>query len=111
MTTGAKIAIGCGLARAGRIVVVAAFGGRLVAQGQGRTRSPATRRRIDELHEQANVNTFVRPADGAHPGGPAAEVPRRPPARLDVYKKHRADMEATSKKEQGDLSDLTEGFR
>ena len=115
MSTGAKIAIGCALALAlaGIVVMVAVGGAAWWLKGKVETVAKdvaGDQERIDGLHARANVNTFVPPPDGALQEDRLLKfigIRRRVYA---VYEKHKADIEARTRKETADLSDLTKGL-
>lgn len=115
MTTGAKIAIGCVVAcvLAGIVAMVALGGAAWWLKGKVETVAKdvtGDQERIDELHERANANAFVRPADGALQEDRLLKfisVRRRVYA---VYEKHKAEIEARTRKEQPDFGDLTKGL-
>ncbi len=111
MTTGAKIAVGCGVALILGIMVVAAgvFGCAYWLKGKAEEFT-GNESRIEELQKKANANAFERPADGVIREDRFVKF-------LDVrksvhvlYEKHGPALEALNKKKQGELSDLTSGF-
>lgn len=115
MGTGAKIAIGCALAvvLAGVVTLVALGGAVWWAKGKVETvakQVTGDQERIDELHQKANANSFVRPADGllAEPRLlKFLDVRRRV---FGVYEKHKDQLEARARKDQPDFGDFTEGL-
>jgi hypothetical protein len=115
VTTGAKIAIGCvGAVLLAGIATLVALGG-AVWWAKGKVENVARQvtgdeKRIEQLHEKANGNAFVRPADGALSEPRLLkfiDVRRRI---FSVYEKHKDEFEARAKKDQADFSDLTKGF-
>lgn len=111
MSTGGKIAVGCAIA----VVVVGLAAIALVGGTaywlKGKTDGFVQgENRIEELRQRANRNVFTRPADGVIREDQLLkflEVRKRVYA---VYEKHEAQLQALSKKEKGDLSDLTTGY-
>ena len=111
MTTGVKIAIGCGVALILGIMVVAAgvFGGAYWLKGKAEEFT-GNEAKIEELQKKANENKFERPADNVIREDRFLKF-------LDVrkrvyvlYEKHRPALEAMNKKKQGDFGDVTTGF-
>lgn len=115
MSTGAKIAIGCAVAvvLAG-IATIVALGG-AVWWAKGKVENVAKQvsgdeDKIEQLHEKANANAFVRPDDGllAEPRLlKFLDVRRRV---FGIYEKHKDEFEARARKDQADFSDLTKGL-
>jgi hypothetical protein len=109
--TGAKVAIGCGIAAlVGMVAVaVALFGG--IWWVKGKTEQFAvTETRIEELKKQANGVPFVEPSDGVVREDRLVkflDVRRRV---FDVYSRHRDELEAIDKKKKADLGDLRRGL-
>jgi flagellar biosynthesis GTPase FlhF len=111
VTTGVKIAIGCGVALILGIVVVAAgvFGGAYWLKGKAEEFT-GHENRIEELEKKANATPFERPSDNVIREDRFVkflDVRRRV---FGVYEKHRAALEAMGKKKQGDWGDVTTGF-
>ena len=111
MTTGVKIAIGCGVALILGIMVVAAgvFGGAYWLKGKAEEFT-GNESKIEELQKKANENAFERPADGVVREDRFVkflDVRKRVYA---LYEKNRPALEAMNKKKQGELSDVTAGF-
>lgn len=111
MTTGVKIAIGCGVALILGIMVVAAgiFGGAYWLKGKAEEFT-GNESKIEELQQKANANAFERPADGVIREDRFVkflDVRKRVYA---VYEKHRPALEAMNQKKQGEWSDVTSGF-
>jgi hypothetical protein len=115
VTTGAKIAIGCALAfvLAGIAAMVAVGGAAWWLKGKVENVAKdvaGDQEQIDALHARANVNTFVAPPDGALKEDRLLKfigVRRRV---YGVYEKHKADIDARTRKESADLGDLTKGL-
>jgi hypothetical protein len=111
VTTGAKVAIGCGIAvlLAGIVAIV------LVGAGaywvKGKTESlVAGEKKIDELKKKANANAFTRPADGvlSEPRFLTfLEVRKRVYA---VYEKNQATLDGMKDKKNADLGDVKAAF-
>jgi len=109
--TAGKIAIGCGIAvLIAGIVGVAALGG-LAWWAKGKAQEfTSEQTRIEELHRKANANRFTAPADGVVREDRLQkflDVRRRVYA---VYEKHKDELDAMSKKKQGDFGDVRKGF-
>ena len=111
MTTGAKIAIGCGVALILGIMVVAAavFGGAYWLKGKTEEFT-GNESKIEELHKRANANSFARPADNVIPEDRFLKFLDARKRVYGVYEKHRATLDAMSQKKQGDWGDVTTGF-
>jgi hypothetical protein len=111
LSTGAKIAIGCGVAFVVGMLGVAAavFGGLWWAKGKV-DQVTAHEARIDELKKRANAVPFSEPADGLIREDRLVkfiDIRRRV---FDVYVKHKDELEAMNKKEKADFSDVTKGL-
>lgn len=111
MTTGAKIAIGCGVAVlvAGLVVAGLVVGGAWWAKGKI-DQFAGHEERIQELHKRANQNAFTRPADGVIQEDRLVKFIDIRKRIFGTYEKHRPTIEAMGKKEKGDLGDLTQGI-
>ena len=111
MTTGAKIAIGCGVALILGIMVVAAgvFGGAYWLKGKTEELT-GNETKIEELHKKANANDFDRPADGVIREDRFVKFLDARKRVYATYEKHRGALEAMSRKKQGDWGDVTTGF-
>ena len=111
MTTGAKIAIGCGVALILGIMVVAAavFGGAYWLKGKTEEFT-GNESKIEELHKRANANAFERPADNVIREDRFLKFLDARKRVYGVYEKHRATLESMSQKKQGDWGDVTTGF-
>jgi hypothetical protein len=109
--TAGKVAIGCGIAVliAGIVGIMAVGGLAWWAKGKAEEFT-SEQHRIEELHRKANANRFTAPA-----GGVVSEdrlqkfldVRRRVYA---VYERHKDELDAMSKKKQGDFGDVRKGF-
>ena len=111
MSTGAKVAIGCGIVLIVGVIGVAAavFGGLWWAKGKVE-QVTAGETHIDELKKKANAVPFTAPADGVIQEDRLVkflDIRRRIFA---VYEKHKDELEAMNKKKQADFSDLTKGI-
>lgn len=111
MTTGAKVAIGCGIAVLVCILGVAAvvIGGAYWAKGKVDSFT-AEQNRIDELSKKANANAFTRPADSLVAEDRLVKFLDVRKRVFAVYQKHEPALTALQNKKQGDLSDVTRGF-
>jgi hypothetical protein len=111
VNTGAKIAIGCGVAAllAGGAVVVGVVGLGFWAKGKVE-QIAGDQQRIDDLQKKADANPFTRPADGVLREDRLLKFLEVRKGVFAVYEKHQAELEAISKKKQGDLGDLQKGF-
>jgi hypothetical protein len=108
LTTGAKVAIGCGVAAVALVVVASAgiFGAAWWVKGKAQ-QFTGDQNRIDELQQKANANHFTPPADGTIPEDRLLkflEIRKRVYA---LYEKHKDEFEALRKKEKADFSDAT----
>jgi hypothetical protein len=109
--TGAKVAIGCGIAVVVGGVMLAAvvFGGLWWAKGKAE-QFTGRETQIEELKKKANAVPFTEPADGLVNEERLVkflDVRRRI---FDVYAKHKDELEAMNKKKQADFSDVTRGL-
>jgi len=111
VTTGGKIAIGCGVALilGVMVVAVAVFSGAYWLKGKTEAIT-GNERRIEELHEKANAAPFDRPADGVIREDRFVKFLDIRKRVFLVYEKHRATLEAMGQKKQGDWGDVTTGF-
>jgi hypothetical protein len=113
--TGAKIAIGCAVAvvLAGVVTLVALGGAVWWAKGKAETiakQVSGDQERIEALHQKANANPFVQPADGVLAEERLLkflDVRRRV---FGVYEKHKDEIEVRTEKDQPDFGDLTKGL-
>jgi hypothetical protein len=109
--TGAKVAIGCGIAVVVGGVMLAAvvFGGLWWAKGKAE-QFTGRETQIEELKKKANAVPFTEPADGLVSEERLVkflDVRRRV---FDVYAKHKDELEAMNKKKQADFGDVTRGL-
>jgi hypothetical protein len=111
LTTGAKVAIGCGVAFVvvGMGVAAAVFGGLWWAKGKAE-QFTANENRIEDLRKKANAVPFTLPADGLIREDRLEKFLDVRKRVFAVYLKHKDEMDAISKKEKGDLSTLTTGM-
>ena len=111
MTTGVKIAIGCGVALILGIIVVAVGIGGAAYWAKGKVEEvTGNENRIQELHKKANATPFERPDDGIIREDRLLKFLDVRQRVFGVYEKHRAALDAMSKKTQGDWGDVTTGF-
>ena len=111
MTTGVKIAIGCGVALILGIIVVAVGIGVAAYWAKGKVEEvTGNENRIQELHKKANATPFERPDDGIIREDRLLKFLDVRQRVFGVYEKHRAALDAMSKKTQGDWGDVTTGF-
>jgi hypothetical protein len=108
VTTGAKVAIGCGIAilAAGMVVVVALGGAAWWAKGKVE-QVTGEQERIEELQKKANRNEFQKPGSGVIAEDRLLtflEVRKRV---YGVYQKYQRELEARGRKEQADFGDVT----
>lgn len=111
MGTGAKVAIGCGIALlVGVLVVVVAVGaGVFWAKGKVET-AAAEQKRIDDLQKEANKNAFAEPSDGVIQEAQLLKFIEVRKQVYDVYVKNEAVIKGMKNKEQASLSDATKAF-
>ena len=111
MGTAGKVAIGCGIAVliAGIVGIMAVGGLAWWAKGKAEEFT-SEQSRIEELHRKANANRFTAPADRVVSEDRLQkflDVRRRIYA---VYERHKDELDAMSKKKQGDFGDVRKGF-
>jgi hypothetical protein len=109
--TGAKVAIGCGIAAVVGGVVLAAvvFGGLWWAKSKAEEFT-GHEAKIEELKKKANAVPFTEPEDGVVREDRLLkflEIRRRV---YDVYARHKDALEAMNQKKQADFSDVTRGL-
>ena len=111
MTTGVKIAIGCGVAIVLGVMVLAAgvFGGAYWLKGKAEELT-GNESRIEELQKKANENAFERPADGVIREDRFLKFLDVRKRVFALYEKHKPALDAMGQKKQGDWSDVTSGF-
>ena len=111
MTTGAKIAIGCGVALILGIIIVAVGIGGAAYWAKGKVEEvTGNESRIEELHRKANAAPFDRPEDGVIREDRLLKFLDVRKRVFGVYEKHRAALDAMSQKKEGSWSDVTTGF-
>ena len=111
MTTGVKIAIGCGVALILGIIVVTVGVGGAAYWAKGKVEEvTGNESRIEELHKKANAAPFDRPADGVIQEDRLLKFIDIRKRVFNVYEKHRAALDAMGNKKQGDWGDVTTGF-
>jgi bifunctional pyridoxal-dependent enzyme with beta-cystathionase and maltose regulon repressor activities len=111
LTTGVKIAIGCGVASILGIMVVAVavFSGAYWLKGKTEEFT-GNENRIEELLQKANAARFDRPEDEVIREDRLLTFLDIRKRIFSVYVKHRALLEAMGQKKQGDWGDVTKGF-
>ena len=111
MTTGVKIAVGCGVALILGIIVMAVAVGGAAYWAKGKVEAvTGNESHIEELHKKANAAAFDRPADGVIREDQLVKFLDIRKRVFAVYETHRAALEAMGKKKQGDWGDVTTGF-
>ena len=111
MGTGAKVAIGCGIAAVvgGVILATIVFGGLWWAKTKAEEFT-GHEAKIEELKKKANAVPFTEPEDGVVREDRLVkflEIRRRV---YDVYARHKDALEAMNQKKQADFSDVTRGL-
>jgi hypothetical protein len=111
VTTGVKIAIGCGVAviLGVMVVAVAVFSGAYWLKGKTEDFT-GNENRIEELQKKADTTPFDRPADGVIREDRFVKFLDVRKRVFVVYEKHHATLEAMGQKKQGDLGDVAKGF-
>ena len=111
MTTGVKIAIGCGVALVlgVMVVAVAVFSGAYWLKSKTEEFT-GNENRIEELQKKANTTPFDRPADGVIREDRLVKFLDVRKRVFGVYEKHRATLEGMGQKKEGDLGDVAKGF-
>ena len=111
MTTGVKIAIGCGVALIVGVIVVAVGIGGAAYWAKGKVEEMSgNESRIEELQKKANANAFERPADNVIREDRFVKFLDVRKRVFALYEKHKPALDAMSQKKQGDWSDVTSGF-
>jgi hypothetical protein len=112
VTTGAKIAIGCGVVLILGIIVVAVGIGGAAYWAKGKVEGiTGDQNRIEELHKKANAGApFEAPSDGIIREDRLVKFLDIRKRVFSVYEKHKATLDAMNQKKQGDFSDVTTGF-
>jgi hypothetical protein len=111
LSTGAKIAIGCGIVLflAVTVTVVGFVGAAWWARGKIKE-ATGTEERIGELQRKANANEFTRPPDGVVTEDRLLkflEVRRRVHS---IYERNKEQIESAKGREQPSLGDITKVF-
>ena len=111
MTTGVKIAIGCGVALVlgVMVVAVAVFSGAYWLKSKTEEFT-GNENRIEELQKKANTTPFDRPADGVIREDRLVKFLDVRKRVFGVYEMHRATLEGMGQKKEGDLGDVAKGF-
>lgn len=111
MGTGAKVAIGCGIALLVGVLVAVLVVGAGVFWVKGKAESiAAEQKQIEDLKAEANKNDFVQPADGVINEPQLLrflEVRKRV---YDVYVKNETAIKGMKDKKEGDLGDVRKAF-
>lgn len=111
MSTGVKIAIGCGVVLILGIIVVAVGIGGAAYWAKGKVDEVAGHEsRIEDLHERANATPFDRPEDGVIREDRLLKFLDVRKRVSTVYEKHRGSLEAIGNKKEGSWGDVTTGF-
>jgi len=111
MNTGAKIAIGCAAAAVlAGVAVVGVIGGGVWFAKKKIDEVGQEQQKITDLQKKANQNPFTAPADGVVSEDRLVKFLAVRKAVYGVYEQHKAEIDALSKKKQGDLSDLRTGY-
>jgi hypothetical protein len=111
VTTGAKVAIGCGIAVLVCIVGAAAIfiGGAYWVKGKVDAVT-AEQTRIEELKKKANTNAFTPPADSVITEDRLVKFLDVRKRVFQVYQKHEAALTALQNKKEAEFSDVTRSF-
>jgi hypothetical protein len=114
MNTGAKIAIGCGVAVVvtGIAAVVGVVGLGYWAKGKAEKAfgdMAGDQKKIEQLQETANKNDFTPPADGTITEARLQKFLEVRKHIFDVYKAHEADIEAMKNKKDASIGDAMKG--
>jgi hypothetical protein len=121
MSTGAKIAIGCGVvAILGMVVLVAVIGvgafwakGKVEEMAGGLEGMTEKAEEIDRWETQANANPYTAPADGVIPEARFVKFLDVRKAVYSIYEQHRAELERLAeqaKNKEVSVSDTLEGM-
>jgi hypothetical protein len=107
VTTGAKIAIGCGIAvlMAGGVTIVAVVGLGFWAKGKV-DQLAGNERQIDELHRKADGNVFIAPADGLLSEERLLKFLDARKRMYAIYEPHKAQLEALSNGKRDKISEI-----
>ena len=112
MTTGVKVAIGCGVVLILGIIVMAVAVGGAAYWAKGKVDDiTGNESQIEELHKKANAaGPFEAPADGIIREDRLVKFLDIRKRVFAVYEKNRPALEAMNQKKQGDIGDVTKGF-
>ena len=111
MGTGAKIAIGCGVALLVGIIAFMAVVGFGAYWFKGKVDEVATeQKRISDFEAKAAAHSFTEPADGVIAEDRLIKFIEIRKQVFDVYEKHKDEIEAMSHKKQGDFGDVRKTF-
>lgn len=111
MTTGVKIAVGCGVALILGVIVVAVGIGGAAYWAKGKVEEvTGNESKIEELHARANATPFETPEDGVIREDRFLKFLDIRKRVFAVYEKHKGTLDAMNKKKQGDWGDVTTGF-
>lgn len=113
--TGAKIAIGCGIAVVVAAVVATVALGGLAFWAAGKAKGKVEeltgeQRRIEDLQRRANANRFTRPADGVISEDRLQKFLAVRKRVYGIYETHQAELDAMGKKKETDFGDVRRGF-
>ena len=113
--TGAKIAIGCGIAVVvAGVVTLVALGGLafwVTGKAKGKVEElTGEQRRIEDLQRRANANRFTRSADGVISEDRLQKFLSVRKRVYGIYETHQAELDAMGKKKETDFGDVRRGF-
>jgi hypothetical protein len=109
--TGAKVAIGCGIAAVVAVVAVVVTLGVGAFWVKGKAESlAAEQKQIQDLQEQANRNAFTEPADGVISEPRLLKFIEVRKRVFDVYAKNEAAIKALADKKEGSLGDVRTAY-
>jgi hypothetical protein len=113
--TGAKIAIGCGIAVVvAGVVTLVALGGLafwVTGKAKGKVEElTGEQRRIEELQRRANANRFTPPADGVISEDRLQKFLGVRKRVYGIYETHQAELDALGQKKETDFGDVRRGF-
>lgn len=111
MGTGAKVAIGCGIALLVGVLVVMVVVGAGVFWAKGKVETAvAEQKQIEDLQKEANKNTFVEPADGVIDEARLLKFIEVRKRVYDVYVKNEAAIKGVKDKEQAGIGEARKAF-
>jgi hypothetical protein len=109
--TGAKIAIGCGIALLVGIIAVVGVVGFGAFWFKGKVDEiAAEQKRISEFEAKAATHSFTAPADGVIAEDRLLKFLDIRKQVFDVYEQHKDEIEAMGHKKQGDFGDVRKTF-